>query len=524
MKTHPLSARLSAVLVCCSLAGLALTPSRAARPNGAAPRPFYLVAHNPNTLAEAQAALERGCNALEPDVTECTYGPNHPCSDGSGGLRIYHDSGVTPTRSVLTIEEYCDGINLMVRNNPNLNLALITWDVKPDAAKAAYGTKILNAIRNHLNVNGVSINNIISVGTRDDSAVFDNILGLLGPREGVMVDGEDDAANIVGKFLGLGYAKNTGYGDGTGPGNGPHLHVAMDKAAYYRATKGHPKIIPYVFAIDLQSSMRDFIDDGVDGIIPDDLSDDIDDLVTVVNERVATGEIRRATAKDNPFQPLNEAYGLEIHTANAFEAGTNADLKFTLNGTLGSSDVVVNAGEFYYYRMEQNDTNYVTIPSRNLGTLQSITVYNNDTGTGPDWKIDKITVKSARWLSPVDGFNYYNAIVNDWVDGGETKTFTLLLLAPIPTIQSWVNPGYPGLTNIPIPNGTQTQPWQDFFSAYNYSTDSGVIFVGGGDNIVPLKVVPQPDGTYWGRLDRPRRIDKISTPPFLPIPARLVKP
>ena len=95
MKTRYLATRLSTVLLFCSLAGLALTPSRAARPNGAAARPFYLVAHNPNTLAEAQDALERGCNALEPDVTTCTYGSNHPCSDTSGG------SGFTTTTTSL---------------------------------------------------------------------------------------------------------------------------------------------------------------------------------------------------------------------------------------------------------------------------------------------------------------------------------------------------------------------------------------------------------------------------------------
>ena len=524
MKTRYLATRLSTMMLACSLAGLVPTPSPAARPNGAAPRPFYLVAHNPNTLAEAQDALERGCNALEPDVTTCTYGINNPCSDGSGGLRIYHDDYVTPTRPVLTIEEYCAGINAMVRNNPNLNLALITWDIKPSAATAAYGEKIRNAVRDHLNVNGVSINNIYSVGTRGDAAVFNDILSLLGPREGVMIDGEDNAADIVNAFLGKGFSKHTGYGDGTGPGNGPHLHVAMDKAAWYRATKGHPKIIPYVFAIALQSSMHDFIDDGVDGIIPDNLSGDIDDLVTVVNQRVATGEIRRATALDNPFQPLNEAYGLEIHTADVLNAGTNACLTFTLNGTLGSSDVTVNAGEFYYYRMEQNDTNHVTIPSRNLGTLQSITVYNDNTGVAPGWTIDRITVRSARWLSPVDGAYYYDVVVNGDVNGGQTRTFALTAHLANAYQDAWVNPVYPGLTSIPIPNGNQAQPWQDFFSAYNYVRDTSFIHLGGGDHIVPLKAVPQPNGAYWGRLDRPRRIDKISVAPFNSGPARLVRP
>src|SRR5262249_60124627 len=40
--------------------------------NGAQPRPFYVMAHNPNTLQDADDAVANGCNALEPDITEVT--------------------------------------------------------------------------------------------------------------------------------------------------------------------------------------------------------------------------------------------------------------------------------------------------------------------------------------------------------------------------------------------------------------------------------------------------------------------
>ena len=48
---------------------LATDPARAENTplNGAAPRPFYVVAHNSNTLEEVELALEHGANALEPD-------------------------------------------------------------------------------------------------------------------------------------------------------------------------------------------------------------------------------------------------------------------------------------------------------------------------------------------------------------------------------------------------------------------------------------------------------------------------
>lgn len=35
----------------------------------AGPRPFYVVGHNPNTIADVNDALSKGANAIEPDVT-----------------------------------------------------------------------------------------------------------------------------------------------------------------------------------------------------------------------------------------------------------------------------------------------------------------------------------------------------------------------------------------------------------------------------------------------------------------------
>src|SRR5881394_723009 len=43
--------------------------------NGAQPRPFYVFAHNPNTLEGVTNALKNGCNALEPDIATVTCGP-----------------------------------------------------------------------------------------------------------------------------------------------------------------------------------------------------------------------------------------------------------------------------------------------------------------------------------------------------------------------------------------------------------------------------------------------------------------
>ena len=62
------------------------------------------------------------------------------------------------------------------------------------------GSAILDAIRTHLNTGGVKLNFIISVGTKNDLAVFDDVLVLLKEREGG-VDSEDDAGAVVNHFF-----------------------------------------------------------------------------------------------------------------------------------------------------------------------------------------------------------------------------------------------------------------------------------------------------------------------------------
>ena len=50
-----------------------------------APRPFYVIGHNTNTIPEVLDALKHGCNALEPDVN--VYDANE------GKLCISHGEG-----------------------------------------------------------------------------------------------------------------------------------------------------------------------------------------------------------------------------------------------------------------------------------------------------------------------------------------------------------------------------------------------------------------------------------------------
>ena len=175
-------------------------------------------------------ALTKGANALEPDITLgwLPVGPAFlPCSltDPLDNLVDWDSS--FPNRSGRCADtkfvDWLKGVHGLAKEYPQL--ALVVFDVKSSAATAQNGPVIVNAI-NHLNTDGVELNVILSVATRKDGALFDNLIGpnaqlQLGLREGVQINGEDDAGVIV-KYFDRGYDGNIRFGDGTaGPWTTP---------------------------------------------------------------------------------------------------------------------------------------------------------------------------------------------------------------------------------------------------------------------------------------------------------------
>jgi hypothetical protein len=110
----------------------------------------------------------------------------------------------------------------------------------------------------------------------------------------------------------------------------------------------------------------------------------------------------RRSARRSLWRP-DTAYALQVHTGDKFNAGTDANVTFTLTGTLGSSSKTVDTSLIGSIRgkipgrMEGNAWDFVTLQSLNLGTLQSITVQRDNEGNAPDWFLDRILVDSFRY-------------------------------------------------------------------------------------------------------------------------------
>ncbi|HKD69148.1 MAG TPA: hypothetical protein VKB84_20075 [Candidatus Binataceae bacterium] len=325
-------------------------------------------------------------------------------------------------------------------------LAMIAFDIKTSVADGKHVKEIQQAVKSHL-TDGLSNPNltvIYSVGSKKDATSafggtdFTND-DLVDPNEGVQIDGETDPSVVYNFFVSLGYTK-FGYGDGTAlqslaldpTGVQPR---SQDYGVFLRASTGLPKILSYEFLLATDSEWNFYIDLGVDGIIPGTIGTDIPVGCTIDNFKINNceppddptqdvakikgllttvgqhPEIRLATRSDNPFQaPLQSAYGLEVTTDAANGSGTDANLVFTLNGCKGSATITINTGDVIPRdaldssgRMEAGHVDHVTIPSKDLGVLASITISNDGTGIGPEWTFDSIKISSAKWMPSIGG-------------------------------------------------------------------------------------------------------------------------
>ncbi|QOS99995.1 hypothetical protein JNUCC42_04365 [Brevibacterium sp. JNUCC-42] len=109
-------------------------------------------------------------------------------------------------------------------------------------------------------------------------------------------------------------------------------------------------------------------------------------------------------------------YAVTVRTANAKGAGTGSDIYVTLNGTNGSSpSVLFDTPDYDDFEAGDIDTYYISA-SKNLGQIQSITVYSDGSGDGAAWLPTSFTVKYNE-----DVWVFYN---EDWIgeDGAQTVT------------------------------------------------------------------------------------------------------
>src|SRR5580704_4043143 len=89
------------------------------------PRPFYVVAHNPNSISQVLAALDAGANAIEPDINVYQDRPTELCV---AEVPLLDPDNGAPANAPL-LSEYLTQLHDIAIRNPQL--ALVVLDCKP---------------------------------------------------------------------------------------------------------------------------------------------------------------------------------------------------------------------------------------------------------------------------------------------------------------------------------------------------------------------------------------------------------
>ncbi len=144
-------------------------------PHNFGPSPFYILGHNTNTIAEANAALDHGANAVEVDVTAFSNNLNALCIDHAG---VTGDSPVSPIAP--SLESFLHALRGVADSRPAL--ALVMFDLKPPAARPDLGPLISVSVQSDHSHSGPDWH-LHRIGVQsqrygvNNSALFDTWIG-----------------------------------------------------------------------------------------------------------------------------------------------------------------------------------------------------------------------------------------------------------------------------------------------------------------------------------------------------------
>jgi len=253
------------------------------------PRPFYLIGHNPNSVAAAVRCLEAGANALEPDL----------CFE-DGDFHVHERIPLVPAwllrlfRGSLTLPQYLDGLGAyLARSGRARQLALIAFDLKPPYDFSP--DRLADLVRARF---GAAFPGTAILFTVSDPAAMPWLAGL-APRPKTAVGVDDRATPEEVEAFFEGRTLPCTYADGTSipllPTTcwlGPvRRAVALrDSAAARRLS------LVYGWTVNGRHSMAAFLDADVDGLI----TDRVERLRDLLRAKYA-GRYVLATAGDDPF-------------------------------------------------------------------------------------------------------------------------------------------------------------------------------------------------------------------------------
>ncbi len=250
-----------------------------------AKRKFYIIAHNPNNISDVLDCLDRGANAIEPDVH---WNPSN------GEFNVYDWDAI----GAPTLGAYLWNLANQLGNR---NLALIAFDLKDNNFDFQEMQKI---IHDNFTWKYGSIPMLFTcAGNKDVNADINFLRNYVAPylldNQGVGLDRYNYPVEVNNSFRDRGFPYT--YAMGTfSPFTAVTDYLPEINTAIGLRDQGDSFCLVYSWVVESKSHMEDFIGAGVDGLITsDDHLGQLHDLITGMYSQWY--EI--ATREYNPFNP-----------------------------------------------------------------------------------------------------------------------------------------------------------------------------------------------------------------------------
>jgi hypothetical protein len=340
-------------------------------------RPFYIIAHNPNTIEEAREFLDLGVNGLEPDIVHA-----------NGKFYVSHLPHVSYD-GVPTVQEYLQQLKDLLLEK-KYNLALLIWDIKDTDFDPNQFIALVKE-----NFTGEPFDGVAMLMTHSDDHAFINRYQGKYANIGVGLDESNVAPAELEKIFIGGGQKNFTYADGiTTFLNKPGVFKSITDAQHCR-NQHEPDSFKFIYTwvLSLEGALRKYLDTYIDGIMVD--TGAVKKLKELIGAEPYSNAYTLAGNGYNPFaaSPLPK-YLLEIKTADAFMAGTDARLRFTLTGSTGQSLTGLPYHSSAAGALEKGSITYTALEGADLGQVDSITIEALTDGIGSGWLPEYIAVES----------------------------------------------------------------------------------------------------------------------------------
>ena len=244
------------------------------------PRPFYLIAHTPNTVDVAAACLAAGANALEPDVYYT--GNNFYVIQGVPVL-----SKILPLKKGPLLADYLTGLQTeifisQITDNP-LNLSLILFNTKN------LGENEVNKLTEIARANFTLPNVRLEIVT-GNKKYLDRFVNFSPKKPSEMAEMEGCASVDGNRFFQQAKTNHT-YANGTRLPLMSSSSKYLDEVRAAMQLRDHTDevnpILVYARTVNSKTSMRSYLRLGVDGFI----TDNINDAASVIAEPEFAGKI-----------------------------------------------------------------------------------------------------------------------------------------------------------------------------------------------------------------------------------------